>query len=70
MVQKGSGSELEIEKELNLFGPHVAALREAESFVRGVFAKSMRDVAPYAFDEIADETGTKGRNSALRASAV
>lgn len=58
-VQKGSGSELQIENALNLFDPHVIALREAESFVRGVFAKSMRDVAPYAFDEITDDTERK-----------
>lgn len=59
MVQKGSGSELQIENALNLFDPHVIALHEAESFVRGVFANSMRDVARYAFDEITDETGRK-----------
>ena len=59
LVQKGSGSERQVEEALKLFDPHITALHEAEYFVRGIFANTMRDVAPYAFVEITEEDKRK-----------
>lgn len=58
-VQKGSGSEKQLETVLNLFNPHIAALRESESFVRNVFASAMRDVARFAFSSLDNDNERK-----------
>ena len=58
-VQKGSGSEKQLEEVLNFFNPHISALRDAEGFLRNVFASAMRDVAPFAFLALEDEGDRK-----------
>ena len=49
IVQKGKGSEAEVEKSINELRPQVEALQDAETSIRREFARALRDVAPAAF---------------------
>jgi len=53
-VKKGRGSPAQLETAIADLAPHVAALHDAEQHMWHSFACAMRDVAPYAFEDIAD----------------
>jgi CheY-like chemotaxis protein len=55
MVKKGAESEKAVEDVLREFMGHVESLKLAEGEVRTIYAAVMRDVAPYAFNEIKEE---------------
>ena len=58
-VQKGIGSETKVEEAIGLFMPHVEALNESEAFINQSLIHSMRDVAPYVFEEFSDISDRK-----------
>jgi hypothetical protein len=64
-IKKGAGSEHEVLAALNELRAHAEAITEAEKHVREQFATSLRDVAPHAFEALADPADAERRKDLI-----
>ena len=55
LISKGMDSEKAVEAVVREYAAHVQTLKAAEEEVRSTYAAVLRDVAPYAFNEIINE---------------
>ena len=65
-IKKGRGSPQKVLRALQELRPQVQALKETEDYIRRSFSCAMRDVAPYAFDALPNDS--EQRNETIKRS--